>query len=168
VITRNDILDALSMLSGNDSSKTPNPDELNIRAWMDYFADHPHWSGDDLVAAAHEYCRAPRERMVQPADLGLIVKGWHDDRLDRMDPDERVDAYADLGGARYTGPYVPRDHYGQIDKTEWEPAADSCDDEHPPGPPCKDRGCAKPSTFGPYCARHYCLNFSLARMAGLS
>ena len=62
MIARNDILDALTMLSGNDSSKTPRPDELTVRAWGDYFDDHPRWNGDDLVAAAHEYCKQPRER----------------------------------------------------------------------------------------------------------
>jgi hypothetical protein len=83
--------------------------------------------------------------------------------------------YVDAQGQR-------RDRYGYLDKSEpgieypqewssgqrlaayWErvrtgfsnaPSVGPSPDEHPPGDPCADRECDKPSTFGPFCARHY-------------
>lgn len=194
MITRNDILDALTMLSGNDSSKTPKPDELTIRAWCDYFDDHLKWTGDDLCAAAHEYNKTPRERLVQPADLGEIIKRFYRDAYERADPNERETAWGDLGNAvpparqlTFGGGYVDaqgqrRDRYGHVDKSapeidypsEWSaaqrraaywervrtgfsaaPGAGPSPDEHPPGDPCADPECDRPSTFDRFCARHY-------------
>jgi hypothetical protein len=83
VITPTDITDALAMLTGNDSSKTPQPSELVIRAWMDHFGDRPTWTGDELAIAVHELCKRPRERMVQPADLGMIIAARRVDAFER-------------------------------------------------------------------------------------
>jgi hypothetical protein len=126
VITRNDVIDAITMLTGNDSSKTPQPSELAIRAWCDYFADHPGWTGDDLAVIVHEYCKHPRERIVQPADLGTLIVAFHRDAYQRADPDTRDDAWHDLGG---NTPTPRRDRYGHIDNSsedidyprEWTP-----------------------------------------------
>jgi hypothetical protein len=117
------------MLTGNASDKTPRPSEVTIRAWMKYFGNYPKWSGDDLVAAANEYCKRPRERMVQPADLGEIIRLFYADAIERMNPDDRGSAWEDLGGGGYPrddGERVYRDIHGVPDKGRIDP---------PPFPP---------------------------------
>jgi hypothetical protein len=143
--------------------------------------------------------------MVQPADLGDIIKAWRNDALSRMDPDERANAWNDLGGGGYPGdekPRVPRDIYGVPDKScmdeppyplvwstdqrlkaYWERVRSgvirpgrvkdepstvkagygNAPDEHAPAGECQDPSCDKPSTFGPYCAKHYVLSFQLVK-----
>ena len=124
MITRDDILDALTMLTGNAPDKTPQPSELVTQAWLDYFKAYPSWIGDELVAAASDYCRSgTRERMVQPADLGEIIRGWRQDTLARMSPEERESAWEQLGGGGYPGDEqqqqrTPRDRYGVPDKSQ--------------------------------------------------
>lgn len=191
MITRTGIGDALAVLAATAPDKTPNPNEATMAAWAKYYDSHPRWTDDDLVAAAWEHAKTPRERMVQPADLSEIISSWYQDRLARMDPADREDAWTELGGGGYPGdkPQVRRDRYGYPTKAEddepsypadwtsdqrikayWErvrsgvrrPGPDPVDtpapDEHPPGEECADQLCPKPSTFGPYCARHYVLS----------
>ena len=96
------------MLTGNAADKTPQVSEIVVRAWVDYFRPFISWTGDDLAVAVAEYCKRPRERLVQPADLGVIIKAFRADELARMDPDER---------ARVVGSGVRRDKDGYVDKT---------------------------------------------------
>jgi hypothetical protein len=118
VIAPTDITDALMMLTGNNSALTPQPSEIVIRAWMDYFRDHPQWTGDDLVSAAHSYCRRPRDRMAQPADLGMLIAANYRDAYERADPNTRESAWGELGGHR-------RDRHGHIDKSAPDDTATS-------------------------------------------
>jgi hypothetical protein len=193
MITRIDITEALAALTGSAPDKTPKPSEIVIQAWAKYFDEHPSWTGDDLASAVYEYAKTPRERMVQPADLGDLIRGWQRDAYERMDPNERETAWGDLGGVgqprqlTFGGGYMDaqgqrRDRFGFLDKSEpgieypqewsseqrraayWErvrtgfsnaPSVGLCPDEHPPGDPCADPDCDRPSTFGPFCARHY-------------
>ena len=122
MIRREDIGDALALLTGNASDKTPRPSEVTIRAWMKYFGNYPRWSGDDLVAAANEYTKKPRERMVQPADLGEIITIWYREMAEKMSPEERTSAWDDIGGGGYPGDQErpPRDRHGEIDKSQLE------------------------------------------------
>ena len=96
------------MLTGNAADKTPQVSEIVVRAWVDYFRPFTSWTGDDLAVAVVEYCKRPRERLVQPADLGVIIKALRADELARMDPDER---------AREVGSRVRRDRHGYVDKS---------------------------------------------------
>lgn len=99
------------MLTGNASDKTPSPSEITIQAWTQYFAGRPTWTPADLVAAVDKYCSLPRERLVQPADLGQIITSSMRDRLDRADPDARP---AMTQAALQPG--VRLDKFGHIDK----------------------------------------------------
>jgi hypothetical protein len=124
MITPADHIDALSMLIATAPDKTPDAGEATIRAWVDYTDRFPAWTGDEWVAAAGELNQRPRERLVQPSDLGEIVKMWRRDARERMDPEERP--YADLGGGAPVPPGVRRDRHGYVDKS------DPADDEHYP------------------------------------
>lgn len=74
MIEREDIGEALAVLTGYAADKTPRPAELTIRAWLDYFSQFPTWTGDDLMAAVALLNRRPRDRIVQPVDLGEIIR----------------------------------------------------------------------------------------------
>jgi hypothetical protein len=126
MITRSDQVDALKVLGAYAADRTPNPDDGVLAAWMDYTDRYPNWTGDEWVAAASQLNQRPRERLVQPVDLGEIVKMWRQDALARMDPDERVRPYAELGGAPAAAPDVRRDRHGYVDKS------DPADDERCP------------------------------------
>jgi hypothetical protein len=132
MITRIDIGDALAMLAANAPDKTPEPNEATMAAWSKYYDGYLGWTGDDLVAAAHELCKRPRERLVQPADLGLIIQRFRRDAYERSDPNTREDAWSDLGGRppaqqlAFGGGYVDsagqrRDRYGYVDKSVPDP-----------------------------------------------
>jgi hypothetical protein len=167
MITRIDITEALARLTATAPDKTPNPGESTLAAWSAYFDRHLDWTGDDLIAAVIMLNDRPRERMVQPADLGTIVTQLRRDAYERMDPDERETAWSDLGGGTprqltFGGGYLDatgqrRDRYGFIDKSAPELMPEPLECEHPTGDPCADPGCDKPSTFAEFCAKHYVL-----------
>jgi hypothetical protein len=126
LIQREDIGDALALLTGNASDKTPRPSEVTIRAWMKYFANYPKWTGDDLVAAANEYCKQVRERMVQPADLGQIILIWYREMAEKMNPEDRTSAWEDIGGGPPSGDGTrpPLDIHGFVDKSQLDAPPD--------------------------------------------
>jgi hypothetical protein len=73
MIDRNDVLDALTMLTGNDTQHTPDPAEITVLAWVDHFCQFPRLTRDDLFAAVRRYCNEPRERLVQPQDVSRVA-----------------------------------------------------------------------------------------------
>lgn len=83
MITRTDIGEALAILTGYAADKTPRPAQLTIQAWEEYFAQHPAWTGNDLLDAVVLLNQRPRERLVQPADLGDIIRTERADHANR-------------------------------------------------------------------------------------
>lgn len=210
MIDRNTVVRVLQQCSANANDKTPNPSEATIQAWLDYYAQYPYLTAADVFEATRQYCSAPRERLVQPQDIGVLARQIHQDVGQRRPTDhateqvelEPVDqSEFERDGSNYgrfepvtenisievkflpdgaeqfrffwDGPlYQPyvgewfdvktmaiedgirwcREHQAGPDVTTIRAAV-----EHAPGAPCEEPGCPKPSTFGQWCAKHYCL-----------
>ena len=92
MISYADVQRTLAMLTGNASDKTPDPAEVTFAAWMDHFAAFPQLTGSDLADAVRNYCRTPRERLVQPADISAIALDVARKREKQQAPQEYHDS----------------------------------------------------------------------------
>jgi hypothetical protein len=112
MITRNDILDAITKCVGYDPVRAPKQSQIIEEAWMKHFG----LSGNggitrlELLAAADTYYASPQRPWPQPGDLSDIAKS---SRRDRGLRDETPP------GARLLG--VRRDKHGYVDKSAADP-----------------------------------------------
>ena len=90
-LTADDISAVLTKSAGYDSMHTPRSSAILTGAWLEHFATYaPYVTRDDLLAAVTEYHKEPRDRMLQPADLTAIIRGWRRDEHARTDPAVRA------------------------------------------------------------------------------
>lgn len=84
MITRNDIIDALTKSSAYDNQHTPTPTRILIDAWCEHFQRFaPGVDREMLLDAVTEYHRVSRDRILQPADLSAIARAFCIDDFDR-------------------------------------------------------------------------------------
>ncbi len=74
MITRNDIINAISMCVGYDPMHSPKMSEAIIMAWSDHFEDYPHISRERLLRAVKTYYKIPSRSFPQPADISTIAR----------------------------------------------------------------------------------------------
>lgn len=110
MITRNDIIDAITMCVGYDPVHAPKQSKIIEDAWAQHFASSAcaGLGRPDLVAAVDAYYRTPRQPWPQPADISSLARSEKRDAYDRQSPDTR--AANVLKNARH-------DKYGYIDKS---------------------------------------------------
>jgi hypothetical protein len=90
-LTPDDISAALTKSAGYDAAHTPRASAVLTAAWLEHFATYaPHATREDLLAAVTEYHREPHDRMLQPADLTVVIRGWRRDEYARADPEVRA------------------------------------------------------------------------------
>lgn len=103
MLTRDNIIDALTKCAGYDPVHFPRKSELIANAWCEHFN---RWGGltvQDLMEAVSEYYARPSQPVPQPADISVIARKLHRDRFDRLplDAPERkaVEAVGDAKAA---------------------------------------------------------------------
>jgi len=184
---RDDILDLLAIIAAGDNRTVG---ETDVTIWGAMIGGLPK---DDCLAAVEAHRKEQPGVWLEPGHVVQRVRAVMRDRFDRLDPDDRGDAWADLGGRPSARGEVRLDRHGVADKSEPDPeyppdwSADqrlaaywkrvrsgtsmrpdpepvvTARDEHPPAGSCAGRGCGAPSTFGDYCARHYVLYAAWSR-----
>lgn len=92
MITRNDIIDALTKSTGYDSAHTPQPSAIVIDAWVEHFEDFPALTRADLLMAVKDYHRQTHRENLQPADISTLARKYSRERFERsaLDSPERI------------------------------------------------------------------------------
>jgi hypothetical protein len=88
VISRNDILDAITKCVGYDPVHAPKQSEIIENAWVEHFEAYPSMNRDQLLTAIAEYYRTPHRPFPQPADLSVIVRIRREDDWQRRSSPE--------------------------------------------------------------------------------
>jgi hypothetical protein len=96
MITRDDIIDALTKCSAYDAQHTPIPADIVLAAWQEHFELYPNVTRADLMAAVREYFTTRHVDQLTPYDLSTIARKYARDRYERSDLDsiERRNAEA--------------------------------------------------------------------------
>lgn len=98
-LTPEDIAAVLTKSAGYDSMHTPRASAVLTGAWLEHFGTYAAYATRaDLLAAVTEHHREPHDRMLQPADLTVIIRARHRDNHARTDPNERALPGATAGG----------------------------------------------------------------------
>lgn len=82
MVSRTDIIDALTMCSGYDPGHFSQPSRIIVAAWEDHLGQYPGVARDDLLEAVRVYYRTPDRRVPQPADISKIARDLRKSRLD--------------------------------------------------------------------------------------
>jgi hypothetical protein len=103
VITRNDIIDALTKCTGYDSAHTPVPNEITVDAWREHFDLFPNVTREDLLRSVTEHFRAKHTDQLTPVDLSDIARKYSRDRIEKSETDsierQRLEAICDAKAA---------------------------------------------------------------------
>ena len=84
MITRSDIIDALTMCVGYDPIHAPKQSEIITDAWVKHFEGLPQVTPRELLDAVNTYYRAPQQQpWPQPGVISGIARAAIKDRADR-------------------------------------------------------------------------------------
>jgi hypothetical protein len=88
MITRNNVIDALTKCSGYNARNTPVPSDIVVEAWLEHFSQFPDVTGQDLLDAVRDYfTREHDDRLVEPVTIGILARKYSVDRVERSDLD---------------------------------------------------------------------------------
>lgn len=83
MISRNDVIDAVTRCVGYDPIHAPKDARIMVEAWSEHFSSFSQWSREDLFQAVTEYYKLPQRPWPQPADLSAVIRARKRDAADR-------------------------------------------------------------------------------------
>jgi hypothetical protein len=83
MITRSDILDALTKCVGYDPIHSPKQSLIIEDAWYEHFERYPTLQRQDLLSAVADYYSVPQRPWPQPADISNVARAKRRDQADR-------------------------------------------------------------------------------------